>query len=154
MKDAIVSEEILEDFSLMAYVSSCFIEVEGKFLLLKRASGKPFPKTWCLPAGKQEEGEGARETLYREVHEETGISICSKSAKEIAKLYVRAEGWDYIFHMFAYPLEEKPKISLSEEEHTDYCWVTVEEALSKELIAGAKEAFDFYVQWKQEPKNL
>ena len=44
---------------------------EGKVLLLKR----PDPLVWEFPGGKPEEGESLRDTIRREVLEETGLKV-------------------------------------------------------------------------------
>ena len=47
----------------------------GGELLFVRRTLQPFAGTWSLPAGYQEIDEDARETVVREVREETGVEI-------------------------------------------------------------------------------
>ena len=44
---------------------------EGQVLLLRR----PKPPVWEFPGGKIEEGESLRDTIRREVEEETGLKV-------------------------------------------------------------------------------
>ena len=45
----------------------------GRVLMIKRGKDKPPGGTWFFPGGKQEEGEGLKETAEREMWEETGL---------------------------------------------------------------------------------
>ena len=48
---------------------------EGRFLLTSRPEGKVYAGYWEFPGGKLEQGETAKQALYRELHEEMGISV-------------------------------------------------------------------------------
>src|SRR3990167_10214699 len=50
----------------------CFIEYDGKILLLLRHPSRPHGNTWALPTGKVEVDESDSEAVIREVFEETG----------------------------------------------------------------------------------
>lgn len=56
-------------------IVGCFLEYNGKFLILLRQSHKPNGNTWGLPAGKVEENENERDAVVREVYEETGYKL-------------------------------------------------------------------------------
>lgn len=56
----------------MLRVVGCFLEYEGKFVLLHRHAHKPNGGTWGLPAGKVEPGESDTAAVLRELWEETG----------------------------------------------------------------------------------
>jgi ADP-ribose pyrophosphatase YjhB (NUDIX family) len=56
----------------MLRVVGCFLEYDGKFVVLLRRPEKPDGDTWGLPAGKVEEGESDKSAVLRELHEETG----------------------------------------------------------------------------------
>lgn len=47
---------------------------DGKILLIKKARG-PYTGLYDLPGGSQEQGESYRDTLYREMMEETGCQV-------------------------------------------------------------------------------
>lgn len=148
MDQILVTHKEPNGFALQVHVAACVLEHKGKFLLLKRAPGKPQPETWCLPGGKQEKGEELEEALEREVREEAGITISAASATKIASLYIQYQGIDFIFHMFFHLLEEKPPVLLSLEEHTEWAWVSPEEAFALPLIPGGPEVLSAYFHWR------
>jgi len=102
----------------------------GKILLLKRSKTKDFSADiWEYPTGRMNQFETPEEGLRREILEETGLEI------DIVKLI-------NTFHIFrgektaenelvgimywCQTNNERAKIS---EEHSDFVWVTVKEAL-------------------------
>ncbi len=123
-----------EDFQPKFYVVSCFLEHDGKFLTLKRHPSKTEGGKWGTPGGKRDDGESELEALVREVQEETGIALSTDRIGNSYPVYVRYPDYDYVFHMFAGALDEKPEITLSLSEHTDYAWVTPEQALKMDLV--------------------
>lgn len=54
----------------------CFINKDGKYLMLHRNADKRIlPNVWLAPGGKREHNEGLFECTRREVKEETGLDI-------------------------------------------------------------------------------
>jgi len=134
-----VFEEKPKDFKPKLEVAACFIQVDDQVLFVKRLPNKPQPNTWGIPGGKFDEGETATETVMREIQEETGIEIPEESMEYYGEVYVRYPEMDYTFHMFVYKPEELPKVTINPEEHADYTWVSLEEALKMPLIPGEEE---------------
>ena len=54
--------------------SLCYLERQGELLLLQR-NKEPFSGFWTVPGGKLEPGEDPRETIIREIREETGLTL-------------------------------------------------------------------------------
>jgi 8-oxo-dGTP pyrophosphatase MutT (NUDIX family) len=54
--------------------SLCYLERKGELLLLKR-NKEPFSGFWTAPGGKLEPGEDPRQTIIREIWEETGLTL-------------------------------------------------------------------------------
>lgn len=54
--------------------SLCYLEKEGRILMLKR-NKEPFRGFWTAPGGKLEPGEDPRQTIIREIREETGFTL-------------------------------------------------------------------------------
>ena len=126
-----------ENFNSKMEVAACYLEFEGKILLLLRQNDKPEEKTWCLPAGKIENGLNVIQTICKEVEEETHINILPEPGmlKYFGHVFVRYPDKDFIFHIFSTKFFHKPpKITLNKIEHRDYRWVTPEEALKMKLI--------------------
>lgn len=118
-----------ENFQPKFYVVSCFIEHDGKFLMLKRHPAKTEGGKWGTPGGKRDEGETEVEALVREIQEETGIVLSPDRIGNSYPVYERYPDYDFVYHMFASTLDDKPEVVLSPTEHTDHCWVTAEDAL-------------------------
>lgn len=128
-----------KDFAPAIEVAACYIEFEGKFLFLKRASEKSQGGKWGVPAGKLEKGEAASEAVIRETREETGIFLSQDTAEFAGKLFFRHSGMDFVYHMFYWKPECLPEVRLNDE-HEDYCWVSLEELETLPMMLGAVEA--------------
>ncbi|MGH2576021.1 MAG: NUDIX hydrolase [Ignavibacteria bacterium] len=105
-----------------------FNSAEGKFLLLKRAIHKIYPGIWQMVTACVEENETTKDTLLRELFEETKL-------KPI-RLFI-------IPHINSFYLEENDSVNLCpvflaivesvnviiSDEHTEYRWVGFDEAV-------------------------
>ncbi|NDD58223.1 MAG: NUDIX hydrolase [Chlamydiae bacterium] len=124
-------------------VSGCFFLFENRFLLLKRHEDKPQGNTWCLPAGKKEKHESPLETVIREVQEEIGYNLMDSSLLEkIGSVYIHFEQNGLIFHIFGLKLSSQPEFTLKLDEHTDLCWVDVQQAKQLNLIMAGIEVLE------------
>ncbi len=130
-----------KDFHPAVEVAACYLHTGSKLLLLKRAKGSETGR-WGVPAGKVETGESSKEAAERELLEETGIRL---SGKDVGKLYIRKPHIDYIYHMFAIDCDWEHSVKLSDE-HTDHLWVTEEAVIDLNLMDGALEAFNHYLE--------
>ena len=129
-----IFQEKPEGFSPKFEVVSCFLEHDGKILLLHRQDHKPEGDTWGVPAGKVDSNEDIYEATLREIREETGVSLGKEQLTHGHKLFVRYPGYDFFYHIFHAALAERPVISISSNEHKTYTWVTPQEALGMNLI--------------------
>lgn len=137
-----------ENFQSRVEVAACYVEINGRILLMERASNSAEGKTWGVPAGKIENGETPHQAAIRELVEETGIKVSSSQVKEIGRLYVQKPRGDYIYHMFQVYINEIPKVILSPE-HTQYLWANAEDIEALHLIGGGREALDHYARMKK-----
>lgn len=51
------------------------MRADGRFLLTRRPSGKPYAGHWEFPGGKIEANESERDALARELYEELGVTV-------------------------------------------------------------------------------
>lgn len=105
------------------------VVLDNKILLLKRVK----PSTdglgfWELPGGGLEYGETPNQALIRELKEETGLDIVIiKPAYTFTKI---SEDYQTVgIGFLCIPKNDHVRLS---DEHTDYCFVTIEKA--KELL--------------------
>lgn len=135
----LVFQEAPENFSPKVEVAACFIGVDDKVLFLKRLPNKSEGSTWGIPGGKCEKGEMAQEAMIREIREETKIELDRLPIKSFGKVYIRYPKGDFIYHMFECNFQEFPNVVIDLEEHSEYRWITLQEALELPLIPGEDE---------------
>lgn len=125
-------------------IVGCFVEHNGKFLLLRRNSHKSSGNKWGLPAGKMDAGESIVQAVLREMKEETDLRVPEKSVAHFDSLYVRDGNFDIEWHMFSTRLDMLPTVKINSKEHSEYCWTTPSEALQMELIHDLSESIKLF----------
>lgn len=140
-----VSDQKLPNFQAKMQASACYLEIEGRILLVQQATGRRDAGLWGVPAGKLETDETPEIAAKRELFEETGIRIHSPNQIQFIKtLYIRKLDLDYTYYMFKILLDTKPSIQLALEEHAQYLWASFEEIKKLPLRDGAIEALEHY----------
>ena len=141
-----IYKEKPEGFVPDVEVTGCFILVGDEFLLLHRAANKWEGGRWGPPGGKVDKGDkDLIEAVKREAKEETGIVISEKDLNFYKTFFVVHSNGKFFYHCFSCKLQEKPNIALSEREHQDFKWVTIEEALKMPLVTDEDYCLkDFY----------
>lgn len=137
-----------EYFQPLCEVAACYVEVNGKILILERSYTESEGKTWGVPGGKIEPGETPLQGAIRELFEETNIKILPSQFQEIGKLYITKPKGSYIYHMFHVGVREMPLVSLNSE-HISYLWIAIDNIDQLPLIGGAKEALLYYERMKR-----
>lgn len=131
-------------------VATAIVVRDGKFLIVKRASHeKAFPNKWSVPGGKlvlheyqhlPKTGALAPQwynvvdwVLRKEVREEAGLEI--EKPKYLCDLvFIRPDGFPVVTLSY-WALHKDGEVKL-DRSHTDYAWVSLEEAKGYDLIEG------------------
>jgi 8-oxo-dGTP pyrophosphatase MutT (NUDIX family) len=124
-------------------------EEQTKYLLLNYAAGH-----WDFVKGNVEPGENEKETVLRELQEETGITDAQfiEGFKETIAYFYRRQGLTVHKEVVFFVMEshtEKVEISF---EHIGYIWLDYTRAMEKLNFKNAKDvlqkAHDFLVKQK------
>ncbi len=130
-----IFEEKPEVFEPWYHTVSVFLSnSKGEFLFLRRGQDKHEGGKFCTPGGKKEENETNVETVIREIKEETGIDLNKKDLKYFKKLYVKYPDHDFLFEMFEAKLDYDPQVRLKLDEHSEFVWATLDEAMNLPLV--------------------
>jgi len=120
------------------------LDKKGKILIIKRSDTDSWrPGYWEFPGGKLDEGQDISNALEREVLEETGLVVIPINRvvyceSKITTTYKKYRGLPYIVLIgIAKKIGGKVKLS---EEHVDYAWVEINEALDYKLTMESKKA--------------
>ena len=114
------------------------IRINDTYLVLKRSKdAKVYPSYWDFAGGKIEHGENHKDALAREVKEETGIEILVEDSEFI---YIEEDVGHAYCVLFGCE-KSKGEVKLSSE-HTEFKWVTKEQALKLKLEPYLKEFFE------------
>src|SRR3989338_481067 len=117
-----------------------FLEYEGKFLILQRQPHKNEGNKWGLPAGKVNPGEDDRQTILREVLEETGYQANDEELEFVLDKTWHFENKTVEFPVFRIKLNQPIAVVISPNEHQAYKWVTAAECLAMDdLIHGLRD---------------
>lgn len=120
-------------------MAACFVEREGRFLILHRNPGGRHGGKWGLPAGRVEPGETEKEAVTREVKEETGISIPMKKLEFLKAITFDFPEKTIEFFVHRASLESDVEVVLDRSENQSYAWVTGEECYERnDLIDGVR----------------
>ncbi|MCH7613482.1 MAG: NUDIX domain-containing protein [Candidatus Marinimicrobia bacterium] len=109
-----------------------------RFLILKRASTKLYEHLWQGVAGKIEAGETAWQAAIRELDEETGLSPKHIFIADHVSRFYEAYG-DRINLVPVFGIEVDSDDVILSNEHSEYKWVTLEEAQKHLVWRGQKE---------------
>ncbi len=143
MNAKLIFEEPPENFNPKVEVAACFILAGDAVLFLKRLPHKDYGNNWGIPGGKCEKEETAQDAVVREVLEETGIALPAQSVKSRGKVFIRYPTVDFIYHMFEHRMEDRPSVNIDPNEHVEYRWLSLQDALTLPLIPGEDECIDY-----------
>ncbi len=139
MKPQLVFLQPPENYNPKLEVSACFMKLDDQFLFLKRVPKVSEGECWGIPGGKLEKNETHHAGAVREVHEETGLLFPPENVRHIQTVFIRYPHIDFTYHMFETHLDSMPSILIDPNEHTEFKWMTLKEALLFPLIPGEDE---------------
>lgn len=125
-----------------------------EFLLLQRNEDQIYPSVWQMVSGKIERNEKAFETSLRELKEETNLTPLKMwVAPKVNSFYSSGDDSICLIPVFAIQVENNAKVKISGE-HSDYKWVTPNEA--KKLLAwyGQRRAVDLISEYFLNEKSF
>jgi len=117
--------------------AGCFLEYDGKFVILHRQPHKPEGNTWGLPAGKVDPGETDQDAVLRELWEETGYRAKPDELEFLGEEIFHFPELTVEFPTFRVRLTKPFDVTQREGEHQDHKWVTADECYAMpDLIHG------------------
>src|SRR5690242_16173700 len=133
-----------EGFASCAEAVGCYIEIDGRLLLLQYAAQKKIHRNkWDVPGGMLEENETPMQGALRELFEETGIAAEQLAdISHVLTLYIRGKK-DYIFHQFKCEMQAIPSVYLSSE-HQNFTWASAQDLREMPLVDRAIDVLERY----------
>ena len=126
------------------------IEKDGKFLVLKRSAEKDFePSMWETVTGRLESDESPVKGIIREIEEETSLEVEVLYPIDIGFFYRGGKEFPMVFISF-YCKYVSGEVNTTWE-HSQYKWITLDEALELEDL---KHFHVMFRNIKEMKKNL
>ena len=123
--------------SVVSGVALSEIDGETKMLLMKRVHGG----FWCHVAGSIEAGETGVDAIVREFAEETQIQVTNLyNAQFLEQFYVAKANLIEMIPVFVVLCPANQEITLNDE-HTEYKWCSLQEALELAPFPNQQAAF-------------
>lgn len=129
-------------------------EDENKILLLKRTEKADFSGgIWEDITGRMNQGEEPEEALKREVYEEAGIEIEIVKPLTIFHIY-RGEKTpeNELVGIIYHCKTRNPNVKISDE-HTEYKWLSPQEALTQATHPGVKKDIETFIRETKKTKK-
>ena len=135
------------DKRIIVWVGALLNNGHGKFLFLKRVKGSSWAGgQWQLPGGKMEWGESVMDTLNREINEETGGKVIDPDFLGVYTVQVNAKDSDFHVVMLVYKGNYSGKSINMSEDHDEYTWMSLKEAVGADLMEGLGKFIGSYVK--------
>ena len=143
-----IFEKKPDDFTSELMATGCFVNSQGRILLLQQSLQKADAGAWGIPGGKVEPSETVLEGIVRELKEETSIVVEDPSLlHHFATLYVRKPSVDFAFCLFILQMSSDPEVVLSLE-HEAYRWCLLDEIKDIPMRVGGHLVLQKYRDFK------
>lgn len=124
-------------------VLSCFVECNGKLLLLKRSSKvRSYQGKWCAVAGFIDQPRPLEEIVYAELKAELGLKpedVAGIAAGQPYEFTDEQLGKRWIVHPLFARLKGTPRIEI-DWEHTDFEWIRPEDLANYDTVPMLEES--------------
>ncbi|MBT7903752.1 NUDIX hydrolase [Candidatus Woesearchaeota archaeon] len=121
----------------------CFLQYKDEFVLLHRPEHKSQGGKWGLVAGKVDSGETDKETILREIKEETGYFAKQEDLELLGDWTWNFDEKTVEFPVFRIKLPKKIEIRINSNEHDSFGWFTAEKAYAlPNPIHGLKDTLE------------
>lgn len=124
-------------------VLSCFVECQGRLLLLKRsAKVRSYQGKWCVVAGVIDQPKPLEELVHIELRAELGVKPEDVASIAIGEAYAFTDerlGKRWIVHPLFVRLKGTPRIEI-DWEHTDFEWIRPEELGKYDTVPMLEES--------------
>lgn len=117
----------------IAITIECFVEKDGKYLLLRRHPTKRIlPNVWIAPGGHREFNEGLFHCTRREILEETGLEIKNIRIRATGIAHLQDINEEFSFHILTAEYAGGNLIEKSDD--GELVWLTPDEILALDNI--------------------
>lgn len=124
-------------------VVTCFLECQGKILLLKRSTKvRSYQGKWCGVAGFIDQAKPIEEIVHAELRAELGLSPQDVESMALGQPYDFADatlGRSWRVHPMFVRLKGTPRIEI-DWEHTDFEWVLPEDVSNYDTVPMLEES--------------
>lgn len=146
--EIVFGERITKTGEIKLGCSAIIFSSDKKSILLTKRSDNG---QWCLPGGRMEAGESAKEACARETYEETGLEIevvrLLGVYSDPNRLVVYPDGKRIQIVALSFEGVIKGGELRASDETTDWGYYTIEEARRMEMLAGHLERIEDAYAW-------
>jgi mutator protein MutT len=122
---------------------------EGRVLLLKRTNTEYSQGEWCLPGGKIDYGETIEHAIFKELQEETSLTVTSSRFLFYQDSLPKVEGKMHCINLY-FECAVEGEIKLNDESG-EYAWISPDDIDKYEIAFRNDEGLRRY--WEEKRQN-
>ena len=115
---------------------------DNQVLLIKRSQKSSYSGYWQLVEGKMENGESPKETITREVVEETKTQVSNLELKSVYHKEIEAKGLKFLCFRVVFNATISSYDIKIGDEHIDFGWFNKKKIDKLLLLPGMKEILE------------